>query len=150
MSEDVMLREAVEAISSGQHIRARDLLTRLLRADQNNPTYWIWMSAAVDTPSERIYCLEKALHLDPENQTAMRGLVILGARPAPGDLKPAPLIRRKWGTAFEVPEPPKKLVVRIYENPVLRFAAFAILGLFLVGLLLIGVFGIRAFIRSEP
>ena len=39
MSDDVMLREAVEAIYAGQRARARDLLTRLLRADQTNPTY---------------------------------------------------------------------------------------------------------------
>ena len=32
MAEDVMLNQAIEAIRQGQRARARDLLTRLLRA----------------------------------------------------------------------------------------------------------------------
>jgi tetratricopeptide (TPR) repeat protein len=150
MSEDVMLHEAVEAISLGQRTRARDLLTRLLRADQNNANYWIWMSAAVDSTSERIYCLESALRLDPYNSTAIRGLVLLGARPAEEDIKPAPAVRRKWGAAFEVPEPPKNLLVRVYENPVLRFLALSLTALLVIGIVLVGIFGVRAFIRNEP
>jgi tetratricopeptide (TPR) repeat protein len=38
------------------------------------------MSAVVDSPKERVYCLESALKIDPTNRAAMRGLVILGAR----------------------------------------------------------------------
>ena len=53
---------------------------RLLKTDQSNASYWIWMSAAVDTTKERIYCLETALRLDPQNAIAKRGLVLLGGR----------------------------------------------------------------------
>jgi hypothetical protein len=68
--------------------RAKELLTLLLKTDQNNPTYWIWLSAAVDAPKERIYCLQTALKLDPENGTAKRGLILLGAL-APDETVPA-------------------------------------------------------------
>lgn len=79
-SRDTMLMEAIAAARAGDRSRARDLLTRLLRADSTNPEYWIWMSAVVDSPREKVYCLESALKLDPGNRAARRGLVLLGAR----------------------------------------------------------------------
>jgi tetratricopeptide (TPR) repeat protein len=75
-----MLTEAIAAASSGDRARARELLSRLLRADSSNAEYWVWMSAVVESKRERIYCLESALKLDPTSRAAMRGLVILGAR----------------------------------------------------------------------
>lgn len=75
-----MLTEAIAAAHSGDRTRARDLLSRLLRADSSNAEYWVWMSSVVESERERIYCLESALKLDPTSRAAMRGLVILGAR----------------------------------------------------------------------
>jgi hypothetical protein len=46
---DSMLQDAIEALRQDDKARARDILTRLIKANQNNATYWIWMSAAVDT-----------------------------------------------------------------------------------------------------
>ncbi len=66
MPEDVMLQEAVEAIRQGQRGRARDLLTRLLRADSSNAQYWLWMSSVVETPKEQIYCLQSILKVDSQ------------------------------------------------------------------------------------
>ena len=81
----------------GTRRAAKDILTRLLKADQNNSTYWIWMSAAVDTTKERIYCLETALKLDPANAIAKRGLVLLGGLPPDENVQPFPLNRpRAW------------------------------------------------------
>ncbi|MCZ7551289.1 MAG: hypothetical protein M5U05_01680 [Anaerolineales bacterium] len=90
MPEDVMLHEAVEAIRQGQRARARDLLTRLLRADPNNVAYWLWMSSVVETAREQIYCLKSALKLEPNNPAVRQGLRLLGALPAEGEVKPTP------------------------------------------------------------
>ena len=57
MVEDTMLQEAIEALRKKDRARAKDLLTRLLKAEQNNATYWVWLSAAVDSQKERLYCL---------------------------------------------------------------------------------------------
>jgi len=135
MAEDRMLREAVEALAQGQQARARDLLTRLLRADQTNPIYWLYMSAVVETSKESVYCLKNVLRLDPQNRQAQLGLVIQGAIPPPSDLSPAQIPPRFWDqiqSGHSTTSLRKKLV---------RTIGFTGAGLLVIGLLLIGVFG---------
>ncbi|MCS6907970.1 MAG: tetratricopeptide repeat protein [Anaerolineales bacterium] len=96
MTDEVLLREAIEAVREQKFDRARDLLTRLLRNDQNNPTYWLWMSTAVQTPKERRYCLETVLRLDPTHEQAKQGLALLGISEAEIGTRPLSLPRRKW------------------------------------------------------
>ncbi len=91
-----MLMEAIAAARAGNRVRARSLLTKLLRADSSVVDYWIWMSAVVDSKREKIYCLESALKLDPTNRAALRGLTVLGARaPQEAELASAPRISRR-------------------------------------------------------
>ena len=120
-----MFEDAVDALKQGDHARAKDILTRLLKADQNNATYWVWMSAAVGTPKERIYCLETALKLDPENATAKRGLILHGALPPDENVKPFPLNRpRAWEEKLLLAnEKPKESGFRAaMSNPAMRLA----------------------------
>jgi len=71
-------------------LRAKDLLTRLIKVDQSRPDYWLWMSAAVETEKEQVFCLQNVLKLDPNSVAARRGLVVLGAlRPEEAGLPPA-------------------------------------------------------------
>ena len=49
-----MFQEALAAIQEGDRARARDLLTRLLKMDQDHADYWLWMSALVETARERL------------------------------------------------------------------------------------------------
>jgi tetratricopeptide (TPR) repeat protein len=139
MPEDVMLNEAMEAVRQGQRARARDLLTRLLRADQSNPQYWLWMSAVVDTAKEQAYCLQTAQKLDPGNAAIRRGLVITGAAPADQNVTPQSPVRRKW-TVEAMEEPPTGLKA-IWANRVVRIAFFAVVSVLLLGLILLGIFG---------
>jgi Flp pilus assembly protein TadD len=76
---DEMFDEAVQAIKAGQRLRAKDLLSRLIKVDQSKPDYWLWMSAAVDSEKEQVFCLQNVLKLDPNSVPARRGLVVLGA-----------------------------------------------------------------------
>lgn len=101
--QDVMLQEAIGALRSGQRSRSRDLLTRLLRADSDNPEYWLWMSAAVEKREERVFCLNHVLRLDPDNHAARQGLVLAGKLPAERTPPPTPL-SRNWKIA-EISDP---------------------------------------------
>ena len=108
------LTEAIAAVRLGDRRHARELLSRLLRADSQNAEYWVWMSAVVDSPRERVYCLESALKIDPTNRAAMRGLVLFGARsPSTADLSHAlKLPRREIAPKEITPTPEEKPIVQ--------------------------------------
>lgn len=137
MADDKMLQEAIEAVANGQRERARDLLTRLLRANQGNPKYWLWMSSVVDTTKERVYCLQKVLNLEPSNHAAKLGLVLDGIIPPDKGLQPIPIVPRNWEEAFKARSQqvgPKKLVRRI---------AYLGAGALVLGLISLGFFAPR-------
>ena len=141
--EDTMFQEAVEALREGDKAKAKDLLTKLLKTDQNNIQYWIWLSAAVETTKERIYCLQTALQLDPENATAKRGLVLLGALPPDEGVKPFPLDRpRLWDEklALASDKPKEKLTFKsVVTGPAGRLIGLGIVGISLIAALVFGV-----------
>jgi tetratricopeptide (TPR) repeat protein len=142
MADDTMFQDAIEALHSGDKARAKDLLTRLLKAEQTNATYWLWMSAAVDNTKERIYCLQTALKLDPENASAKRGLILLGALPPDDTIQPFPLNRpRAWEEKLllqsELPKP--KGIKAFASNPVTRLAGLGGLAIILCGLAYYGM-----------
>lgn len=130
--ENTMLREAVDALRQGDRARARDLLTRLLKTDQKNPTYWVWLSAAVDSPKERIYCLQTALQADHQNAAAKRGLILLGALPPDDSVTPFPVNRPRLWEEKLTPLPVEK--THGWANPLTR--TFMIFGIAMAALAL--------------
>lgn len=141
MAEDTMLQEAIEALGLGEKAKAKELLTRLLKTDQDNPQYWVWMSAAVDTVKERVYCLQTALRLDPENAAAKRGLVLSGALPPDESIRPFPLDRpRQWEDELQAAEADQPKGFRaLASSPVARLAGFLVLGVVIVGIVITGL-----------
>ncbi|HEX9386798.1 MAG TPA: tetratricopeptide repeat protein, partial [Anaerolineales bacterium] len=140
---DAVFQEAVEALRVGNKSRARELLTGLLKTDQSNATYWVWMSATVDTAKERIYCLQTAFKLDPANAAAKRGLILHGALPADETIQPFPVNRpRAWEEklllAHEKPKPKGWAAVK--ASPVARLGGFVALGAVLIGAIVFGFF----------
>lgn len=131
-NNDTIFQDAVDALRRGDKPRAKELLTLLLKTNQNNATYWIWLSAAMDTPKERIYCLQTALKLDPENTTAKRGLILLGALAPDDSIQPFPMNRpRAWEEKLLLAhEKPKERGLRVVlRNPILRLGGLAVIGI---------------------
>ncbi len=96
-NEEKIFQEALTAIQNGENKRGKDLLTRLLRQNQSNADYWLWMSAVVDNLKEQRYCLNQVLQLDPQNKLARRGLAILGDLPPDeNDIIPFNSQKRNW------------------------------------------------------
>lgn len=142
MAEETTLKEAIEAIRQGDDRRAKELLTRLIKDDQYNAAYWNWMSAVVETKKERIYCLQTALRIDPENVTAKRGLVLFGARPPDKDVKPFPISRKRHWEAdliksFEADRPMG--IKGLYASPVVRLVGLLVLGILVISLAVYGL-----------
>ena len=154
MADDTMFQEAVDALREGEKAKAKNLLTRLLKTDQNNPQYWIWLSAAVDSTKERIYCLQTALQLDPENATAKRGLVLMGALPPDESIQPFPLNRpRLWeeklGLASDKPKE-KLTIKRVLASPVGRLAGLGVIGIAVLALVVFGLGGANELAHDLP
>ncbi|HVN16024.1 MAG TPA: tetratricopeptide repeat protein [Anaerolineales bacterium] len=142
MAEDNLFQDAVAALREGNKARAKELLTLLLKDDQNNATYWIWMSAAVDSVKERTYCLQTALKLDPENVTAKRGLILVGALAPDETVQPFPLNRpRAWEEKLLLAhERPKPTGFRAFtSNPITRLIAVGVLAVLVLGAAFFGI-----------
>lgn len=143
MTEDSMLQQVIAAIQEGDHTRARDLLTRMIKATPNNSDYWVWMSSVVDNPRERTYCLQEALRLNPQNQIARRGLILTGGLPPDEGQVQNPPIRRKW----TIREPVKvEIQSTVPTLPLKRLIFYSASGIVAVGLLIFGLI----FIKPAP
>jgi len=95
-STESMFTEAIAAARAGNRVRARSLLTKLLKSDSSVVDYWVWMSSVVESVREKTYCLESALKLDPTNRAVLRGLTLMGARaPNQAELAAAAKIPRR-------------------------------------------------------
>ena len=95
-STESMFMEALAAARAGNRVRARSLLTKLLKTDSSVVDYWVWMSSVVESQREKIYCLESALKLDPTNRAVLQGLTLMGARvPTEAELAGAARIPRR-------------------------------------------------------
>ena len=139
--DDTMFQDAVDALRRGDKARAKELITLLLKADQNNPTYWIWLSAAMDSTKERIYCLQTALKLDPENGTAKRGLILLGALTPDESIQPFPMNRPlAWEEKLLLAnEKPKEKGFKAFaRSPITRLAFVLLIGAGLVSAVIFG------------
>jgi tetratricopeptide (TPR) repeat protein len=149
MAEDTMLQEAIEALRRGERARARDILTRQLKADQQNIEYWLWLSTAVETQKERIYCLQTVLQFDPKNVAAKRGLVLMGALAPDDSIKPFPMNHpRPWEPKLvlaEEKEKPKGFKA-LTGNPVFRLASILLIGAILLSGAFFGFNRLRRFI----
>lgn len=140
-SNDTVFQEAVNALRRGDKPRAKELLTLLLKSDQNNPIYWVWLSAAVDNVKERTYCLQTALKLDPANDAAKRGLLLLGALSPDETVQPFPMNRpRVWEEKLLLAnEKPKERGFRaMMKSPLTRLAGITLLGIALFAALAYG------------
>jgi tetratricopeptide (TPR) repeat protein len=68
------LSNGIAAAKAGKRAEARELLLRVVDADENNIQAWLWLSGVVTTLEDREVCLQNVLALDPINEAAQRGL----------------------------------------------------------------------------
>ena len=150
---DTMFEEAVNALRRGNKARAKELLTLLLKTDQNNSTYWVWLSAAVENPKERIYCLQTALKLNPENGTAKRGLILLGALAPDEGVQPFPMNRpRAWEEKLLLAneKPKEKGFAGFVKSPAVRLMGVLLIGVALTAVVMFGFVLPRQLIAAPP
>jgi hypothetical protein len=72
------LAEAIQKVKAGQKGQARKLLREIVEAQPDQEAAWLWLAAAEETEAEKRRCLERALQLNPENETTQQALARLG------------------------------------------------------------------------
>ena len=150
MDGETTLEQAIGAAKAGRKEEARRLLEAVLDADDRNEQAWLWMSGVVDSDEERIICLENVLTINPNNETAKKGLAALGAEPVP---LPVPEVEDEAVPAAPpvashteplVPDVPSDHSSTSDRRP------FIIITIILVLMLICTVVGILAFVLLSP
>jgi ribosomal protein L40E len=78
---ETRLARGIEAAQAGEDKRAREILTHIIELDQYNEQAWMWLSSVVDTPADKMVCLENVLFINPKNTQASAGLERLRRQP---------------------------------------------------------------------
>lgn len=73
------LYDGALALTQGKKELARDLLMKVVEADETIEEAWLWLSGAVDEVEDQQTALENVLALNPNNAAAKRGLEWLEA-----------------------------------------------------------------------
>lgn len=80
--------EGIAALRGGDKLRAKQLLAQALRINPRDAQSWLWLSGAVETPTEQRFCLERLRELCPNHPAALEGLAQLDSarKSTPGSL----------------------------------------------------------------
>jgi len=75
-----LLQAGLAAAQAGERVKARELLQRVVEADESNLQAWLWLSDLVNTLEDREVCLANVLTLDPANDSARDRLALVRAQ----------------------------------------------------------------------
>ena len=90
-SADPVFEQVGAYLRAGNKAAAREILRKYLQLNPRNIDAWYWLSRAVETRAEALFCLQQALRLQPDNRE-IRGLIedMQVSHPAPR-VEPAPV-----------------------------------------------------------
>ena len=71
-------RQGIAAAKAGQKDQARQLLQQSLRIDPGSEAAWLWLVSVSRDQRERLFCLNKLLEINPNNEMAHQSLQQLG------------------------------------------------------------------------
>ena len=71
-------RQGIAAAKAGQKDQARQLLQQSLRLDPGSEAAWLWLVSVSRDQRERLFCLNKLLEINPNNEMALQSLQQLG------------------------------------------------------------------------
>ncbi len=71
-------QRGIAAAKAGQNDQARQLLQQSIRLEPQSEAAWIWMASLARDRRERLFCFQKILQIDPNNETALKALQAMG------------------------------------------------------------------------
>lgn len=140
MAEDQRVMRVKVALQEGDQKTAREYLRQLLKENDREPDYWLWLSTVVNSEGESVYCLKRVLDIVPDHPLAIQGLILLGER-IPDQVAPTPVPRFNWAKDLEEitsPGEKKSFLDNLQEGNKLVVYGGALV--ILLGLVLSGIF----------
>ncbi len=67
-------QRGIRAAKAGQKDEARQLLQQSIRLEPDNEAAWLWLASVARDNRERLFCLQKILEINPNNETALKAL----------------------------------------------------------------------------
>jgi hypothetical protein len=64
----MLLQHGIQAARQGRRIEARELFLRVVEAQPNNETAWMWLIDLVDSPEDQIIACEHVVAINPSNE----------------------------------------------------------------------------------
>lgn len=74
-------QRGIAAAKAGQNDAARQLLQQSIRLEPRNEAAWIWLASVAQDRRERLFCFQKVLEINPQNETALKALKAMGITP---------------------------------------------------------------------
>ncbi|MGQ9887774.1 MAG: tetratricopeptide repeat protein [Aggregatilineales bacterium] len=74
-------RQGIAAAKAGENDRARALLQQSIRLDPRNEAAWVWLASLARDQRERLFCFQKLLQINPQNETALQALAAMKIAP---------------------------------------------------------------------
>lgn len=71
---DNKLQDAIELVKSGKKKEGGQILAEMVKKDPRNIDAWLWLSSCVNSNEQRIFCLKKALEVNPHHNIARSAL----------------------------------------------------------------------------
>jgi hypothetical protein len=89
-----LTQEGLDALKQGKRSEAAHLLSNAVKQDPNDEVAWLGLSACLDDPQKKKFCLLKILQINPQNAIAQRLLADMEKpkSPAPVPQAAAPSI----------------------------------------------------------
>ncbi|HVU10663.1 MAG TPA: tetratricopeptide repeat protein [Phototrophicaceae bacterium] len=67
-------QRGIRLAKEGQKDQARELLQQSIRIEPNNEAAWLWLASVARDNRERVFCLEKLLEINPNNEAGKKAL----------------------------------------------------------------------------
>jgi len=84
------LSQAIAAVRAGELASGKQTLTALVQSEPNNDQAWMWLAVCLEDPVQKKYCLNRALAINPDNDSADRLLMEMEAQPAQAQVAEEP------------------------------------------------------------
>lgn len=75
-------QQGIAAAKAGQNEQARQLLQQSIRIEPQSEAAWLWLASVARDQRERLFCLQKLLEINPNNEMGLKALEAMGVNPA--------------------------------------------------------------------